>query len=638
MEPDKLQKEIDDAIWIVQNPQFEEKPANITEFLGPGYLDIIQGIRPGVLQALIDIFGEEVQTNKIADYERAMVTGAIGIGKSTLASIALPYMVHWVLCLRNPQEFFGLLPGSRIAFMMMSTSEQQAREVIFGDVFARIRYSAWFRDNYPHDKLVKKQIKFPQKDIWILPGDSKETTFEGYNILGGILDEADSHMVTKEKDYAEVGFSTIEGRVTSRFGHKGLVIVIGQMKKATGFAARKYAEFSADPNAYTMRMTIWESRGWDYEEDGKKVFLNEDGSRNSFYYDYKRRTFIPKAVGDLLPQSNTIIEIPEYYRHNFQRGPEKALKDLAGIPPKVSDPFISLVDKIESCRERWIERYFPGEESDDLSVFSPVDTSSVNPTFAPWFSNVQNADPRRRALHVDIAYSANGDSLGMAMGHIAGLKEDIDGEEKPIIVFDFLLRFHAAAGQEILLSDVRKIIYHLRDNLKFRVTKVTYDGFESTDSVQQLRKKKFIAEKASVDKSTLPYEDLRDAIYEERLEFPPYITELNRGDDDLVEIALKELSELQDTGKKIDHPVKGSKDVADSMAGVVHELIGDRKYRRGVASLNVVRSQSATGTDDARAAEILSYTQTPNLPPLIPSVDRLSDLGIVIPMHLRPRR
>lgn len=144
----KMQEEADkaaaDALWLVQHPQFEEKPASIREFLGPRYLNIEHGVRPGIKQALVDLFGEEPQADAIALFEEAMVTGAIGIGKSTYASIVLPYMVHWVLCLKDPQGYFSLLPGSRIAFMMMSTSEKQAKEVIFGDVFARLNNSPWF--------------------------------------------------------------------------------------------------------------------------------------------------------------------------------------------------------------------------------------------------------------------------------------------------------------------------------------------------------------------------------------------------------------------------------------------------------------------------------------------------------------
>src|SRR6478736_1803275 len=204
-DPAKIAAEVE---WLKKHPQFQEKPATIKEFLTEDYLNLGTKIREGLVKALEEIFGAEVSGERIAPrIERAMVTGAIGIGKTTFASIALPYMAHWVLCLRNPQKFFDLLPGSRIAFMQMSTSEQQAREVVFGDIFARIDHSDWF-SKYPRDMKFTKQIRFP-KDVWILPGDSKETTFEGYNILGGILDEMDSHAVTRERDYAAIGYDTI---------------------------------------------------------------------------------------------------------------------------------------------------------------------------------------------------------------------------------------------------------------------------------------------------------------------------------------------------------------------------------------------------------------------------------------------
>src|ERR1051325_3227866 len=216
--------------WLKRNPEFFERPASITEFLGADYLNIAAGVRDGVKECLVEIFGEEPNEYNIAEVQRAIFTGGIGIGKTTLASIALPYMVHWCLCLKDPQSFFGLLPGSRIAFMMMSTSEKQEKEVLFGYIFARINHSPWFK-KFPPDPKLTTQIHFA-KDIWIVPGDSSETTFEGYNILGGFIDEMDSHKVTEKKDYAEEGYSTIHSRITSRFGKRGLLILIGQMKKS----------------------------------------------------------------------------------------------------------------------------------------------------------------------------------------------------------------------------------------------------------------------------------------------------------------------------------------------------------------------------------------------------------------------
>lgn len=621
----------EEAKWLIDHPHFEEKPASISEFLGVDYLNIERLVRPGLKKALEDIFGSEVNGDRIALYERAMVTGGIGIGKTTFASIALPYMAHWVLCLKDPQAYFGLLPGSRIAFMQMSTSKDNAVQVVFGDIFARIKNSAWFVENYPYDDKFTKQIRFP-KEIWILPGDSGETSFEGYNILAGILDEMDSHKLTREKDYADVGFDTIHSRIGSRFpvfegdensGHRGLLICIGQMKKSNGFGARKYKEFLEDSMAYVMRMSIWESFGW-------SKFMRSDGTRNSFWYDSRRKKIVPTTVAGMISNKD-FIEIPNAYRKNFESNPEKALRDLAGIPPATSDPFISLVDKIELCRDRWVERH--GEES-------PVDENPTRPTFRDWFRATN--DPRRRHVHVDMATSGDGDALGLAMGHVESIVE-VDGEKKPYIVIDCLIRLKAMPGTEIMLSDVRRIIYYLKEELGFRIYSVSVDGFQSTDTMQQLRKKKYKAEYISVDKSTWPYEDTREAIYEERLEFPPYKTYMKKGDDKLVEIAVQELSELQDTGRKIDHTATGSKDVADGIAGVVHVLMGDRTYRKGVTSLTTASSDEseemlqATGTTGPYG----SLIPFPNVgaglqAPVPPNVGGL--MGLTIPERLQPRR
>lgn len=555
--------------WLQANPHFYERPASILEFLGPGYLDIDEGVRPGVKAELLELFGDETNPHRIARYRWGMFTGAIGIGKTTMASIVLPYMAHWVMCLHDPQKYFGLLPGTKIAFMQMSTSEDQAVETVFGDIKSRIEYSEWFSQEYPYDPNYKKQLRFPQKNVWILPGNSAETTFEGYNILGGILDEADSHKVTKDKDYADVGFDTINSRVGSRFQDRGFLLVVGQMKKANGFAAKKYKEFTANPQAHTVRMTIWESMGWDHPTYQKK-----DGSGvDYFWYDSKRKEIVPTGAAELVAaDSETLIKVPTVYREDFESNPEKALRDLAGIPPATGDPFISLTYKLDEAVARWQARYD--------GVGSPVNSTPVRPKFEEWFRALNGL---KRVAHIDIAVSAKGDALGLAMGHVAEVVE-VEGEMKPVIVFDFLMRIKAAPGTEIFLSDIRRIIYDLKDEQKFKLTRVTMDGFQSTDTFQQLRKKKFDATYLSVDKSKLPYEDLRDAIYENRIEWPPYETYLEVGGTEKVLIANKELMELEDVGNKIDHPTNGSKDVADAMAGVVTTLMGDRQYRRGVAS------------------------------------------------------
>lgn len=618
----KAQKEFE---WLKVNPQFEQMPMSMLDFVDTRGLNIKRKIRTGVMDELVELFGVEVNNKRIARYRWAMFTGAIGIGKTTMASIILPYMCHWILCLKEPQDFYDLLPGSRIAFMMMSTSEDQAKETVFGDVKARIDYSPWFQANYQYDPNFKNQIRFADKDIWILPGNSAETTFEGYNILGGILDEADSHKITKEKNYAELGWNTINSRIDSRFEDRGFLLTVGQMKKASGFAASKYNELKKDTeNSHTVRMTIWESKGWHrYMKDGK---------RDSFWYDTKRREIVPTGAAHTIAGKNeNLMEIPNLYRKNFENKPEQALRDLAGIPPAAGDPFISLTYKIDEAVERWNEMH--------EGIGSPVDDNPVRPKFADWFVA---KDSLRRVMHLDIAYSAEGDALGLAMGHVSHLVE-YDGEEKPFIVVDFMLRMKAAPGTEIMLQDARRYIYDVKEELGFRVMKVTMDGFQSTEMKQQLRKRRFTTDYLSVDKSKLPYEDLRDALYEDRIAFPPYFTYLSKGSDQRLQIAVKELSELEDDEKKVDHPESGSKDVADCLAGVTNTLMGNRSYRRGRRNLLdedndeklEVRKQEA-GTWQVGGYTMVDDMQAPAPPTSLPQFP--NGYTMPVPPSLMPKK
>ncbi len=617
-----------DLKWLQKYPWFNEKPASIVEFLGSDYLNVERNIRPGVRAELVKIFGEDVNPHRIALVRWAMFTGAIGIGKTTMASIVIPYMAHWALCLSNPHDFYDLIPGSKIAFMQMSTSEEQAVETVFGDIKARIEYSPWFENNYPFDPKFTKQIRFHQKNIWILPGSSAETSFEGYNILGGILDEADSHKITRDKDYAEQGWNTINSRIDSRYDDKGFLLTVGQMKKANGFAARKYAELLADPeNAHTVRMTIWESRGWDH------YAKNPDGSRDSFWYDIKRKEIVPTAVVELMGKTDNLIEVPSVYRKNFENKPEQALRDLAGIPPLAGSAFISLTHKLQDAVDRWMENH------PDLG--SPVTDDPIRPVVEEWLVATEGL---KRVFGLDIATAGGGDSAGLAMGHVSHLV-DQDGEEKPYIVIDCMIRVSVPPGQEILISDLRRYIYDLKDNRGFRITLCTMDGHQSTDTRQQLRKRRIKPQYLSVDKSKLPYEDLRDAIYEDRIEWPPYMTYLKKGDTDRVMILNKELSELEENDRKVDHPTNGSKDVADAVAAVVNTLMGDRAYRRGVSSSD---RHDLTDDNEAPPLETQSdgysigghffpgFGSTGMQAPIPPSFG--SDLMSPIPPGLLPRR
>lgn len=369
---------------------------------------------------------------------------------TTVASIVLTYMACCTLCLKDPQDYYDLLPGSAIAFMQMSTKASQALEVIFHDTRSRIDNSPWFKSRYPRDTKTKNVIRFP-KDVNIIPGDSTETSFEGFNVLGGVVDEIDSHKKTLVRDYVESGYSTIHARITSRFGDRGFLLLIGQMKSEGGFAMRKYEEFSAREDTYAVKLAIWESLD------------PERFAGATFFYDQLRSKVVHRD--DALLQgldTSAFIEIPMEYLSDFSVDPDKALRDLAGIPPKVSDPFIRNTDKVVAARDRYVARL---------------------PHLRQTFKDGRLADGLHcdhgllHYGHIDLAYSSeSGDAAGLALGHISHVV-DTDEGAKPYIVIDVACRILPPPGRQLELSEVRDVVYQLL-NRNYKIRKMTLDGFQ----------------------------------------------------------------------------------------------------------------------------------------------------------------
>lgn len=543
-----------DIQWLLDHPEFEERPPDIVTFLGPEYLDIAKNMRKRIVRELVEIFGTEFTPGQIARYREALITGGIGIGKTTIASIVLSYMACCTLCLKDPQDYYDLLPGSKIAFMMMSSKRVVALEVIFQDTKARIDNSKWFAERYPRSGDYKNLIAFP-KNIHIIPGDSLETTFEGYNILGGVMDEIDSHKQTLTKDYAENGYSTISARITSRFGGQGFLVLIGQTKTEGGFAMRRMEEFATRDDCYAVKMAIWESL------DPEKF------SGKKFYYDTLRHKIVydDEFVAQNMQAGPTLIEVPYEYITDFTIDPDKALRDLAGVPRKVTDPFVRNADKINVALFAYLDRL-------PHSVQQPWDDGRLHPFF-------RCHDSLPRVGHIDLAYSANGDGCGIAIGHISDYVETDDGI-KPYIIIDVACRLVPPPGRQLEIRDARDVIYQLQDR-GFKIKLVTLDGFQSTDTMQTFRRRHIRSDLLSVDTKMLPYSDLRDAIYEERIAIPEVMDFRKRTDQRKTGIVFAELSELGYTpnGLKVDHPPGGSKDVTDAIAGTVHNLM--LRARRG---------------------------------------------------------
>lgn len=126
-------------------------------------------------------------------------SGAIGIGKSTIACIGMAYILYKLLCLKNPAAFYNLTKSSRIALAIINLDLNQAYGVGYAKLQGYLLNSPWFLE---HGNVYgnKNKTYYPSKDIDILAG-SKMEHFIGRDVF--CLD-GDTEIMTKEYGVAKL--------------------------------------------------------------------------------------------------------------------------------------------------------------------------------------------------------------------------------------------------------------------------------------------------------------------------------------------------------------------------------------------------------------------------------------------------
>ena len=82
--------------------------------------------------------------NRDTRYNTIVFTGAIGLGKSTIAVICLLYMLHRLLCLKDPYLYYGMQPIDKISISLMNITLENAKGVALDKMNQMILSSEWF--------------------------------------------------------------------------------------------------------------------------------------------------------------------------------------------------------------------------------------------------------------------------------------------------------------------------------------------------------------------------------------------------------------------------------------------------------------------------------------------------------------
>lgn len=541
-------------LWAnaIHQPVYRCEPVHPREFIESDvFLHQKGAIWPAVMEAI-----EEITSGK---YIEAVLTGGIGTAKTTIALYAQAYELYKLGCMESPHDEMGLDPTSEIMVIFQSISASLAKAVDYTRFKAIIDRCQWFQKNFIYDPTITSELRFPNR-IVVKPVSGDATGAIGQNVIGGILDEMNFMAIVKDSkkargennefDQAKALYNSIARRRESRFMDKGnmpgMLCLVSSANYPGQFTDQKIAE-AHKPGA---RIFVYNKRLWDVKPDafGTQRFHVFIGNEN-------RK---PRILKDDDTESNPdmVLSVPIEFYHQFENDLLNALRDIGGVATQSMHPFMMNTDKVADSFGK-VESILSREDVDFERTQLQLLTGKICNPQAP------------RYVHIDLAVSS--DSAGVAMGHVAGwmnVRRDQAVEILPIIQYDFILQVKPPPSGEIQFENIRRVLYGVREFVDIRW--VSFDTYQSKDSMQMLKAQGFRVGTVSLDKTTDGYEVTKQAFYDGRIIAPKH------------EFVLKELVMLEREPKKgmIDHPPHGSKDCADALAGVCFGLHMQREIWR----------------------------------------------------------
>lgn len=498
-------EEFDDI--IEGDPDWKEIPVDLDTYISSPLYQDLPALSPRQRKAAIAMLGEDPRT--MFKRTNGITTGVLlwgkGSGKDYLGSIVISYMAYVLNCLKAPQKYLGIAPGEPIDIINVAYSASQANLVFFAKLKQRLQ-KPMFKKYSPH--IIEDKVEFPNQ-VRLHSRHSENESYEGFNILAWVMDEASAFKDKTKRANADAIYSTLKSSATSRFGQQWIGVVISYPRYQNDFTIRMYELSKTQPHIFGDKGATWEIHP---------------------------------------------VRVKKDFDDDYRTDPEDARTKYECIPPAITDAFFTLTDKIYECD----------------AVLEPV--VFVEPTVT--IRKIEDGDKEYTALSIDPLkkdftheYFIHGDpglksdSFVLAMGHvIQGGEKEIKKDEElvllPEVQIDLILIWEPKDKKPVDVLNVKDVIIML--STCFNIKSVTFDRWNSATTIQELIKNGIKAEDMTFSRGQQlsMYRNLRTLVYNNLIKWPT-----NPG-------LCEELAKLQlINGVKVDHPVDGSKDIADAVAG-----------------------------------------------------------------------
>jgi len=539
-----------DLIDILDGEEFDERPVDLRTFVtSPEYL----GLPP------------------LSEYQYTLIEKS---GKDYCSTISVSYIVYLLLCLKDPATYYGKPPGDTIDILNIAINAQQANNVFFKGFKTRIERSPWFVGKY---EPKASEIKF-DKSVNVYSGHSEREAWEGYNVIAVILDEISGFATenTTGHDQAKTAdaiYSMYRGSVISRFPDFGKVILLSFPRFKNDPIQKFYDAVVAEKDTIVRSKLLKMDEDLPEGTEGNEITVEWEEDHIKSYL-FPRTYAIKRPTWEVNPTKKI-----EDFKVDFYRDMPDALSRFACMPPEAIDAFFKSREKIEKAFNNTALA---------IDEFGRMES---------WFQ----PDPEKEYfMHVDLAQKH--DHCAVAMSHVRNWVNikvtDTYSQPAPIVEVDAVRYWTPTADKSVDFSEVRDYILSLRA-AGFNIKVCSFDRWNSHDMMQQLKAYGINTETLSVAKKH--YDDMAMIVLEERLSGPH------------VPLLIDELLQLKIMRDKVDHPRKGSKDLADAVCGSIYNAISKTK-KDNIDEVQIHTYDSLTWDREEEVAARSNVIRAPKMP------------------------
>ncbi|RKZ86314.1 MAG: hypothetical protein DRQ39_05875 [Gammaproteobacteria bacterium] len=556
--------------------ELDQTPVSIVEFLDSE--DFLGGtdltLWPAVRDSLIEMHRDWYKGKQGGAYTEAVFAGSTGNAKTTQSIISFLYFAHIIGCLKSPQKVYGFSKSTGLTLAIFAAKPTVMKKAVYNPLRGMLDQITWFKQYMPWDESLKSEIYFFKQNTRITPAGLDADAVIGEAVIAVLIDEANFFPVVKqskkvialesnaaggrtgEYDQVRVLYDTVNRRRDSRFTFQGQqlgMIIVSSSKKYVGDFTDRRIEHIRNYD---------QSHVYIYDKQQPDVVPQDRFCGDKFKLSVSAETndglVIHEDVTDVIPMDSKEYILPIEYLDKFRSDPHGSLRDVLGIASTAISPFFSNRLKILQTVDRSIR---DGHES-----FLRQDNVNLGTYGLPMVveDHICRNPHVPRFVHVDL--SLTGDFCGIAMCHFGGMVTKVRpgdiAEVLPTVVVDMICSIAPDHANEIDIADIRSWIKTLKTQYRYPINTVTYDTFQSKESIQAWRKMGVKSGNITVDRDTKAYKAFREMLYDDRVVMY----------DNTILIEEMMTVEYDITKDKVDHPYGKSKDLVDAVVGSVYSM------------------------------------------------------------------